>query len=58
MEDDGIGFDYAEMIENATGEGPLGVMIMRERTTLVGGELHVESQIGKGTYLVAEIPID
>jgi signal transduction histidine kinase len=58
VEDDGIGFNYEEMMGNATGEGPLGIMIMRERAMLAGGELSVESRIGKGTHLAVEIPLD
>jgi PAS domain S-box-containing protein len=57
VEDDGVGFPYHETVENSTGEGPLGLMIMRERAALAGGELSVESEIGKGTHVVAEIPI-
>ena len=57
VEDDGIGFDYQEMMKNTTREGPLGLMIMRERAYLVGGEINIESNTGKGTQVVAEIPI-
>jgi len=32
-------------------------MIMKERAVISGGELRVESEIGKGTHVVAEIPI-
>jgi PAS domain S-box-containing protein len=58
VEDDGIGFNYEEMTRMATGEGPLGIMVMRERAVISGGELWVESEIGKGTQVVVEIPID
>ncbi|MFZ0450744.1 MAG: ATP-binding protein [Desulfatiglandaceae bacterium] len=58
VEDDGIGFNYGEMAKKTTGEGPLGIMIMRERAAISGGELWVESEIGKGTQVVVEIPID
>lgn len=57
VEDDGIGFNYSELLESDTGEGPLGIMIMRERAVLAGGELFVESQMGKGTHVIAEIPL-
>jgi PAS domain S-box-containing protein len=58
VEDDGIGFNYDEIFKNPTGEGSLGMMIMRERAVLAGGELSIESKRGKGTHIVAEIPID
>jgi PAS domain S-box-containing protein len=57
IEDDGIGFDYEETVENVATEGSLGIMIMKERVALVGGEFRVESEIGKGTHVVAEIPL-
>jgi|GEM_PF-1868327 len=57
LEDNGIGFNYEEMINAETGEGPLGIMIMRERAALAGGELTVETQIGKGTHVLAEVPV-
>lgn len=57
VEDDGIGFNYGEMTKRTTDEAPLGIMIMRERAVISGGELRVESEIGKGTHVVAEIPI-
>jgi signal transduction histidine kinase len=39
------------------GKGPLGLVIMRERTMQLDGELTIESFLGKGTHLLAEIPI-
>ena len=60
VEDDGVGFNYKEMMTDseAIGGGPLGLMIMKERAMLAGGELRVESEIGNGTQVIAEIPID
>jgi signal transduction histidine kinase len=60
VEDDGIGFNYEEIVadSNSKNEGPLGVMIMKERAFLAGGELRLESKVGKGTQVFAEIPID
>jgi PAS domain S-box-containing protein len=58
VEDDGIGFDYANKINDITTQKSLGIMIMNERAMIAGGELSVESEIGKGTHVVVEIPID
>jgi signal transduction histidine kinase len=52
VEDDGRGFDPA----SARDEG-LGLVGMRERLALVGGRLRIESGAGKGTTLVAEVPV-
>jgi signal transduction histidine kinase len=52
VEDNGQGFDPAEAREDG-----LGLVGMRERLALVGGRLTVESSLGSGTTLVAEVPI-
>jgi two-component system, NarL family, sensor histidine kinase DevS len=52
VEDDGRGFDPSA----ARDEG-LGLVGMRERLALVGGRLRIESGAGKGTTLVAEVPL-
>jgi PAS domain S-box-containing protein len=55
IEDDGIGFDYDAVM---AGDGTLGILIMKERAAMLGGEVRVESQPGKGTHVVAEIPAE
>lgn len=57
VEDNGNGFNYDELEKDNSDKGPLGIRIMRERAVLVGGDLTVESKIGKGTNVVAEIPV-
>jgi PAS domain S-box-containing protein len=52
VHDSGIGFDPGEAIK---GEG-LGLISMKERMKLVGGELSIESQPGKGTTIGASVP--
>jgi PAS domain S-box-containing protein len=51
--DDGRGFNIAVLSENEA----LGVAGMRERATLVGGELEVRSQMNKGTEVHFRVPI-
>jgi signal transduction histidine kinase len=51
VEDDGSGFDTSSTREDA-----LGLAGMRERVSLAGGRLQVESAPGSGTTLVAEVP--
>ena len=51
VEDDGSGFD-----PSATGSDSLGLAGMRERLSLAGGRLQVESRPGSGTTVVAEVP--
>ena len=51
VEDDGSGFD-----PGTSRAGALGLAGMRERAALVGGRLQIESTVGTGTTLVAEVP--
>jgi PAS domain S-box-containing protein len=51
--DNGQGFDPAKLPE----EEGLGIAGMRERASLVGGELEVQSQAGKGTSVYFRVPV-
>ncbi|MDP9262236.1 MAG: GAF domain-containing protein [Actinomycetota bacterium] len=52
VEDDGHGFDPA-----TTREDGFGLEGMRERAGLLEGRLQVESRVGAGTTIVAEVPL-
>jgi PAS domain S-box-containing protein len=54
IEDDGVGFD-AEQPD--TTRQRFGLIGMRERATLLGGRLDIESHPGTGTTVVARIPL-
>jgi signal transduction histidine kinase len=51
VEDDGAGFDAAAR------NGGLGLSGMRERLGIVGGRLTIDSSSGRGTTLLAEVPL-
>jgi PAS domain S-box-containing protein len=53
VSDSGKGFDP----ESAQGRSGLGLISMRERLRLVGGELYVESQPSRGTRILARVPV-
>ncbi len=53
VRDAGRGFDA----ESASHDRGLGLTSMRERLKLVAGELSIESQLGKGTTIVARVPL-
>lgn len=57
VEDDGIGFETSAGQENVPGEPRLGLIGMRERVTLLGGALSIESAPGSGTTIFARIPL-
>jgi len=54
VEDDGRGFDVPDRTANASGLGLLG---MKERAALVGGEVQIESEKGRGTTVVVRVRV-
>jgi PAS domain S-box-containing protein len=53
VEDDGVGFDFAEMDGERRGFGLLG---MQERAALVGATVQIESAPGEGTTIFVRTP--
>jgi signal transduction histidine kinase len=53
VSDRGVGFDPAQLSK----EAGLGLISMRERARLLGGSFSVESSPGKGTSIIANIPV-
>jgi signal transduction histidine kinase len=58
VEDDGRGFEVAKVLRSGPGAGGLGLLGMRERVALAGGTLEIESAPGRGTTLVARLPVE
>lgn len=57
VEDDGVGFDPDDVGRRARDGGGVGLLGMRERATLLGGTLRVDSVPSGGTRILTEIPI-
>jgi two-component system sensor histidine kinase UhpB len=57
VEDDGVGFDPEEVLQEREEQPGLGWLTMRERAGQFGGTIWVESHPGRGTLLTAEIPL-
>ena len=55
--DNGIGFDVEAVTESYENRSSLGMVNLRERTELINGLLHIESEPGKGTRIMAYIPL-
>jgi signal transduction histidine kinase len=55
IEDDGRGFDPG--IARAPHDGSLGLVGMRERAILIGGEFTIESSPGNGTAIFVRVPV-
>jgi len=58
VEDDGKGFDVDRLLRFGSPEEKLGLFGMRERASLIGGELTIESSPGAGTTVFVEVPLD
>ena len=57
VRDNGNGFDVPKAGAQAAQSGRLGLVGMRERAALLGGELTIESEPGKGALIRARIPL-
>jgi signal transduction histidine kinase len=58
VEDNGCGFDAAAQAGKTGTPRGLGLDGMRERLSLIGGALEVESAVGTGTTLFARIAVE
>ena len=57
IQDDGKGFDLEKIVERTVTERSLGLAAMDERARMLGGQLEVSSQEGKGTKITFKIPV-
>jgi len=57
VEDDGQGFDLAQ-VQRTSGRGRgMGLLGMQERMELLGGTLHIETAASQGTRVLIELPL-
>ncbi len=56
IRDDGTGFDVERAWQRANAGASLGLLGMRERASLAGGLLEIESEPGKGTWVRVRLP--
>jgi signal transduction histidine kinase len=57
VEDDGSGFDLGEVQATSQQRQGLGLPTLQERAEMLGGTLHIESRIGRGTKVRLELPM-
>ncbi len=57
-QDDGQGFDPAELLADPHAVRGLGILSMRERIAHLGGNFKIESAPGQGTRVQAEVPLE
>jgi signal transduction histidine kinase len=53
VEDDGVGFDVQKVLSATASETGMGLHGLQERFYLLGGQVEIDSQPGRGTRLVA-----
>ena len=56
VSDNGRGFELKGGMDDLLRIGQLGLMGMQERVWLLGGTIEVNSQLGKGTILLVDVP--
>lgn len=57
IKDNGQGFDVEQVLVRGALSKNIGLESMRERAQMSGGVLHVKSEPGKGTEIVARLPV-
>ncbi len=58
VEDDGHGFDTTAVARGQNGGGGLGLLGMKERAALLGGQATIDSQPGHGTRIAVDVPLE
>ncbi len=58
IQDDGDGFDQQAVVAAADSTRGLGLLGMKERAALFGGEVHIATRIGRGTRVRIEVPLE
>ena len=57
VRDDGVGFDVTKTLYRAASSGHLGLLGMKERVQILGGNLEVDSEPGHGTRIRISLPL-
>jgi two-component system NarL family sensor kinase len=57
VEDNGVGFDVDKKRAHASSSSGIGLKSMTNRASLIGAQISVQSQPGKGTAIQVEVPL-
>jgi len=57
VNDNGKGFNYSQTMRQATATGHVGLLGMRERAIMMGGDLKIKSKVGDGARINLTLPI-
>jgi signal transduction histidine kinase len=58
VEDNGVGFDPEKKQVQASSSSGIGLKSMTNRARLIGGDITIQSQPGKGTVIKVELPLE
>lgn len=58
VEDDGVGFDVKEGMKISATERRMGLFSIQQRAQLMGGDMSLRSEKGKGTRLAIRMPVE
>jgi signal transduction histidine kinase len=58
VEDNGVGFDTDKKRTQASSSSGIGLKSMTNRASLIGAQLTIQSQPGKGTTIKVELPLE
>jgi signal transduction histidine kinase len=56
LEDNGVGFDLKQVLARDAREKGMGLAAMAERVRILGGALHIHSEVGQGTSISYLVP--
>jgi signal transduction histidine kinase len=57
VRDDGRGFDLSQTLEGAVAVGHIGLLGMKQRADMLGGDVRIKTSEGSGTSITLSIPI-
>lgn len=57
IRDNGKGFDFSQTLSSAISAGHLGLLGMKQRAEMLGGNISIKTAEGKGTTITLDLPI-
>jgi len=57
IRDNGVGFDLGQTLNSAISVGRVGLLGMRQRTEMLGGDMKIKTSEGAGTMITLNFPI-
>ncbi len=55
--DNGKGFDFSQTLDGAVSMGHIGLLGMKQRAEMLGGDVRIKTGVGVGTTITLSLPI-